>query len=153
MTTTDPAGEARRWLKAASAPGRGALRLAAACQVLETMFTVVQSTALAWLAADLLTRGAHPRWPQMGLLLAGGLLAAAAAWGAARLQATGRRQISSAIRQQLVATLLAPTGRPVESDPAAAALATVELADDVADYHVQAAPQHRSAPAAMRRSS
>ncbi len=84
MTTTDPAGEARRWLKAASAPGRGALRLAAACQVLETMFTVVQSTALAWLAADLLTRGAHPRWPQMGLLLAGGLLAAAAAWGAGR---------------------------------------------------------------------
>jgi ATP-binding cassette, subfamily C, bacterial CydD len=149
MTTTDPAGAAPGWLDAAAAPGRGSLRFAAACQVLQTVFTVGQWTALAWLAADLLTRGAHPRWPQMGLLFAGGLLAATADWGAARLQAAGHRQIGSAIRRQLVAMLLATTGRAVEPDPAGAALATVELADDVADYHAQAGPQHRSAPAAM----
>jgi ATP-binding cassette subfamily C protein CydD len=149
MTTSDLASAARDWLDAAAAPGRGSARIAGACQVLETVFAVVQWTALAWLAGDTLTRGTHPSWPQLAVLLAGGLLAAAAAWGAARFQATGCRQISSAIRHQLVATLLAPTGRPAQSDPAAAALATIELADDVADYHAQAGPQRRSAPLAM----
>jgi ATP-binding cassette subfamily C protein CydD len=149
MTRSDLAGEARGWLKAAAAPGRGSVRIAAACQVLETVFTVVQWTALAWLAGDTLTRGTHASWPQLAVLFAGGLFAAAAAWGAARFQATGRRLISSAIRHQLVAMLLAPSGRPAESDPADAALATIELADDVADYHAQAGPQRRSAPLAM----
>jgi ATP-binding cassette subfamily C protein CydD len=148
MTTSDLASAARDWL-AAAAPGRGSARIAGACQVLETVFAVVQWAALAWLAEPMLTRGADPRLPQLGLLFAGGLLAAAGAWEAARFQATGRRQISSAIRHQLVATLLAPTGRPAQSDPAAAALATIELADDVADYHAQAGPQRRSAPLAM----
>jgi ATP-binding cassette subfamily C protein CydD len=149
MTTSDLASAARDWLAAAAAPGRGSARIAGACQVLETVFAVVQWAALAWLAEPMLTRGADPRLPQLGLLFAGGLLAAAGAWEAARFQATGRRQISSAIRHQLVATLLAPTGRPAQSDPAAAALATIELADDVADYHAQAGPQRRSAPLAM----
>jgi ATP-binding cassette subfamily C protein CydD len=149
MTTSDLASAARDWLDAAAAPGRGSLRIAAACQVLETVFAVVRWVALAWLAEPMLTRGADPRLPQLGMLFAGGLLAASAAWGAARFQATGRRQISSAIRHQLVSMLLAPSGRPAESGPADAALATIELADDVADYHAQAGSQRRSAPLAM----
>lgn len=149
MTTSSPATGERDWLKAAATPGGGALRMAAACQVLDTAFTVVQWTALAWLANDLLTRGANPGWPQLSALAAGGMLAATAAWAAARFQATGRARISSAIRHDLVARLLAAGPRRTDPDPAAAALATVELADDVADYHAEALPRHVSAPLSM----
>ena len=151
MTTTNPATDERDWLTAAAAPGRGALRAAAACQVLDTAFTVVQWTALAWLAEDLLTRGARaiPGWPPLSMLAAGGLLAAAAAWVAVRFQATGRRRISSAIRHDLVAGSLAAGRRLTDPHPAAAALATVELVDDVADYHAEALPRHVSAPLSM----
>jgi ATP-binding cassette, subfamily C, bacterial CydD len=147
------AEEARDWLKAAAAPGRTWLRLAAAWQALETVFTVVQWAALARVAQGVLARGAQPTWPELGVLLAGGLLAGGAAWAAGRFQGVGRQRISGAIRQRLVAGLLpsGPGRRRGEGEPdaATAALATVELADDVADYHAQALPQHLAAPGSM----
>jgi ATP-binding cassette, subfamily C, bacterial CydD len=143
--------DARAWLKAAAAPGRRLLRLAAGGQVLQTAFTVVQWAGLAWVAQDMLAHRALPAWPALALLAGGGLASAAAAWAAARLSAAGGRTISSAIRERLVAGLL-PAGarRPGrEPDAATAALATVELADDVAGYHAHALPLHLSAPVSM----
>jgi ATP-binding cassette subfamily C protein CydD len=142
MTTTE------RWLTAAAAPGRGRLRLAAGCQVLETMFTVTQWAALAWVARDVLGRH-HVTWLALGVLFAGGVLAGGAAWRAARFQAVGRRRISGAIRRRLVAGLLPTSERRGDPDAASAALATVELTDDVADHHAQALPLRLSAPVSM----
>jgi ATP-binding cassette subfamily C protein CydD len=139
----------RRWLRAAAAPGRTSLRLAALCQVMETMFTVVQWAALAWIAQGVLGRRAQPTWLELGVLFAGGLLAAGAASSAARFQAAARRRIAHTIRQRLVAGLLPSRLRRGEPDAAAAALASVELTDDVADYHARTLPQRMSAPASM----
>ncbi len=141
----------RAWLRAAAAPGRGLLRLAAGCQVLETAFTVVQWAGLAWTAQDVLGRRALPAWPALALLAGGGLAGAAAAWASARLSVAGGRTISSAIRDRLVAGLLPAGGRRPgrEPDAATAALATVELAGDVAGYHAQALPLNASAPVSM----
>jgi ATP-binding cassette subfamily C protein CydD len=144
-----PPQDARDWLKAAAAPGRNRLRRAAAWQVLETAFTVVQWAGLAWAAQDVLARRAMPAWPALGMLGAGGLLAAVAIWASGRCAAAGRWQIAAAIRERLVAGLLPAGYRRGDPDPAAAALATVELADDVADYHGQAMPLHLSAPVSM----
>jgi ATP-binding cassette, subfamily C, bacterial CydD len=143
--------DARAWLRAAAAPGRGLLRLAAGCQVLETAFTMVQWAGLAWTAQDVLGRRALPAWPALALLAGGGLAGAAAAWASARLSAAGGRTISSAIRERLVAGLLpAGTRRPGgDPDPATAALATMELTDDVARYHAQTLPLRASAPVSM----
>ena len=93
----------RGWLNAAAAPGRTSLRLAAACQALETVFTVVQWAALAWVAQAVLGCRVQPIRLELGALLAGGLLAGGAAWSAARCQAAGRQRISGAIRHRLVA--------------------------------------------------
>jgi ATP-binding cassette subfamily C protein CydD len=139
----------RRWLQAAAEPGRTSLRLAAACQALETVFTVAQWAALAWIAQGVLSARTQPAPVELGVLLAGGLLAAGAAWSAARFQAAGRQRIAHALRHRLVAGLLPSRPRRGEPDAATAALAIVELTDDVADYHAQAAPQRRSAPVSM----
>jgi ATP-binding cassette subfamily C protein CydD len=141
--------DARGWLKAAAGPGRGRLRRAAACHALETVFMVVQWAGLAWAAQDVLARRAVPAWPALVMLGAGGLLGAAAVWASARSAAAGRQQIAAAIRERLVAGLLPAGHRRAEPDAATAALATVELADDVADYHAQALPLHLSAPVSM----
>jgi ATP-binding cassette subfamily C protein CydD len=134
------------------------LRAAAACQVAETVFAIVGWSGLAWVAQGVLARRSVPGWAPVALLAGGGLLAAAATWIAGRCAAAGRRRISSAIRQRLVAGLL-PLGPRLDGpgwrgkqggpDPAAAAVAVVELADDVADYHAQAVPLHLSAPVSM----
>src|SRR4051812_28322156 len=142
-------GEPHRWLQAAAAPGRTALRLAATCQALETVFTVVQWAALAWVAQGVLGHRAQPIWFELGVLFAGGLFAGGAAWSAARFQAAGRRRIAHAIRQRLVAGLLPSRERRGEPDAPTAALASVELTDDVADYHASTLPQRLSAPASM----
>jgi ATP-binding cassette subfamily C protein CydD len=154
MLTTEqgearPPEQPRRWLDAAAAPGRRSLRLAAACQALETVLTVVQWAALAWIAQGVLSRRANPTRIELGLLVAGGLLAAGAAWGAARFQTAGRQRIAHAIRHRLVAGLLPSGPRRNEPDAATAALASIELTDDVADYHSQTLPQRLSAPASM----
>jgi ATP-binding cassette subfamily C protein CydD len=153
MLTAEPSGaspsEPRRWLRAAATPGRNSLRLAAACQVLETVFTVIQWAALAWVAQGVLGRRTQPTWFPLGVMIAGGLLAAAAAWNAARFQAAGRRQIADTIRQRLVSGLLPSRPRRSEPDAATAALAIVELTDDVADYQARTLPQRLSAPASM----
>jgi ATP-binding cassette, subfamily C, bacterial CydD len=145
----DAAADPRAWLKAAADPGRGRLRQAAGFHVLATAFAVAQWAGLAWAAEDMLARPGASVWPALLLLGGGGALAAVAAWAAARSAAAGRRQIAAAIRRRLAAGLLPAGPRRADPDPAAAALATVELADDVADYHAQAMPLHGSAPAAM----
>ena len=147
--------QARTWLMAAAAPGRAFLRLAATCQVLETVFAIVQWTGLAWIAQGVLSRRAWPGWPELTVLSGGGLLAAAAGWAATRCAAAGRQRIGGCIRRHLVAGLLPSAPRPGRlagagsPDPAVAALAAVELADDVADHHAQALPLRWSAPASM----
>jgi ATP-binding cassette, subfamily C, bacterial CydD len=144
-----PEHDAQRWLKTAADPGRGRLRKAATCQALETVFTVVQWTGLAWVAQDVLAHRALPGWPPLVVLGAGGLLTAAAVWASARSAAAGRQQIAAAIRKHLVAGLLPLGHRRAEPDAATAALATMELADDVADYHAHAVPLHLSAAVSM----
>jgi ATP-binding cassette subfamily C protein CydD len=141
--------EVRGWLKAAAAPGRRFLRLAAICQALDIVFTVVQWAALARIAQGALSHRAKPSWPELGVLFAGGLLAAAAAWSAARVQAAGRQRIAHAIRRRLVAALLPSRPRRGDPDAAMAALASIELTDDIADYHARALPLRLSAPASM----
>jgi ATP-binding cassette subfamily C protein CydD len=145
MPTTEPG----RWLRATAAPGRTSLRLAAVCQVMETVFTVVQWAALAWVAQDVFGRRTRPTWLELGVLFAGGLLAAGTAASAARFQAAARQRIAHAIRRRLVAGLLPSRLRRGEPDAAAAALACIELTDDVADYHARTRPQRLSAPASM----
>jgi ATP-binding cassette subfamily C protein CydD len=145
MRTEQPGGR----LQAAAAPGRRWLRLAAGCQVAEALFTVAQWAALAWIAQDTLAHPTLPTWLQLGALLAAGLLAAAATWGAARLQAAGRQRIAHAIRRRLVAGLLPTRERRGEPDPATAAVAIIELTDDVADHHAQTVPQRLSTPVSM----
>ena len=145
---TDRNDETRAWLATSARPGLPVLRLAAGSQVLETVFTVVQWTGLAWLAQDILHRRTQPIWG-LALLAAGGLVAAVATWGAARLQAVARRRITHAIRKDLVAHLLQAGPQAGEPDNATAGLATVELADDVADHHAQALPLRLSAPGSM----
>jgi ATP-binding cassette subfamily C protein CydD len=140
--------EATRWLAGSTAPGRGWLRATAACQALETVFTVVQWAGLARVAGDVF-HGYSPSRPGLGVLFGGGLLAAGAAYGAARCQAAGRRRIAGAIRRRLVAALLPAAQRRAEPDPATAALATIELADEIADHHAEAFPRRLSAPACM----
>jgi ATP-binding cassette subfamily C protein CydD len=147
--TADVSEQARSWLDAAAAPGHSRLRLAATCQAVETVSTVVQWAALAWVADGVLAHPSEPVWPALDLLLAGGLLAAAAAWTAARFQSAGRRRISAAIRRRLVAALLPSGQRRGAPDAATAALAAIELTDDVADYHAQVLPQRLSAPVSM----
>ncbi|GAA4636780.1 thiol reductant ABC exporter subunit CydD [Actinoallomurus vinaceus] len=153
MTEQDAAtslpAQARDWLEHAAVPGRTTLRLAATCQALETVFSVVGWATLAWIAGRVLDHRAQPTWPVLAVLPAAGLLAAGAALAAARCKAVGRQRIGRAIRRRLVAAML-PTGRRRgEPDPATAALAIVESADDVADYHAQALPERLSAPASM----
>ncbi|TCO17237.1 ATP-binding cassette subfamily C protein CydD [Kribbella steppae] len=150
--TTDQAGtatvEAREWLAAAATPGRRWLLSAAGCQALETAFTIVQWAGLALIAGDVLA-GDRPSRLGLAVLFGGGLLAAGAAWSSARFQAVGRQRIAHAIRRRLVAGLLPAGQRHTEPDPATAALATVEFADDIADFHAQSLPQRRSAPVSM----
>lgn len=147
--TTDQAGTATaRWLAAAAKPGRRWLLSAAGCQALETAFTIVQWAGLALIAGEVLA-GDRPSRLGLCILFGGGLLAAGAVWSSARFQAVGRRRIAHAIRRGLVAGLLPAGQRHAEPDPATAALATVELADDIADFHAQSLPQRRSAPVSM----
>jgi len=151
MTTDQPGTatvEVREWLAAAASPGRRWLLPAAGCQALETAFTIVQWAGLAMIAGEVLN-GDRPTWLGLGVLFGGGLLAAAATWGTARLQAAGRLRIAHAMRRRLVAGLLPANRRHAEPDPATAALAAVELTDDIADFHAQALPQRVSAPVSM----
>jgi ATP-binding cassette subfamily C protein CydD len=141
MTTNE------RWLADAAVPGRARLRLAAACQVLETGCTAAQWAALAWVAQGVLQ--ARLTWPGLVVLAAAGVLAGALALGAARCQAVGGLRISRDLRRRLVAGLLPATARHGDPDAATAALATVELTDDVADHHATAFPLRLSAPVSM----
>jgi ATP-binding cassette, subfamily C, bacterial CydD len=141
--------DARDWLKAAAVPGRGWLRRSAGWQVIETACTVAQWAGLAWVAQDVLAGRTWSAWQALVLLGAGGLLAAAAVRASARSAAAGRGDIAAAVRERLVAAVLPVGSRPAGPDAGAAAAGAVELADDIAGYHAQAMPLHRSAPVSM----
>lgn len=147
--TTSQADVTRSWLRAAGVPGRASLRTAAACRLLGTVFAIMQWAGLAWVAQSVLAHRALPAWPALALLAGGGLLAATCVWGEGRCAAAGRQQISSAIRRRLLTALLPSGQRRDQPDSAAAGIAAVERADDVAEYHAVALPLHLSAPASM----
>ena len=146
MRTSDPAGA---WLEEAAAPGQRQLRLAAVCQTLETICAVAICIVLAHIAQRALSGHARPDLAALGTLAATGLLAAAAARAAAGLQTAGHRRMAGSIRRQLLAALLPSGPRAGNADPATAAFATVELAEDIADHHARAFPLKLSAPASM----
>lgn len=135
------------WLRASASPGRSALRIAAAFQVLDTVFTALAWIALASLIGGLAADNAGLDRPVLGLLALAGLLAAAAAWGATWFQAVGRSRISGAIRRDLTARLC--SAGQADRDAASAATAAVELVDDVAEHHAEALPRQVSAPLSM----
>lgn len=69
--------------------------------------------------------------------------------GRGPFQSAGHRQIAQGLRRRLVAALLPSGHRAAEADPATASLATIELADDIAEHHAQALPRKLSAPVSM----
>ncbi len=149
MTSELTALEARDWLAGAAAPGRRWLLLAAGCSG----------------AGDSVHR------PAMGGACAGSRMmcsteparagrdrACCSAAVCSRRERPGARRDANQpggnespalIRRRLVAGLLPRSRRYVEPDPATAALAAVELTDDVADHHAQTLPQRVSAPVSM----
>lgn len=148
MTEARPDAE-RRWLADAAGPGRFALRLAAVAEIFETAAAIVQWVGLAWIAHTVIDGRSRPDALLLVVLVSGGLLAAGAAWSAAYLQAVGRRRITTGVRQRLISILLPTRRQEAAPDPSSAALATVELTDDVADHHAQTLPLRLSAPVSM----
>ncbi|WP_405863708.1 ABC transporter ATP-binding protein/permease [Streptomyces sp. NBC_00005] len=154
MTTSEPvpadAPRAEAWLTAMAVPGRRWFSLSGAFLTLETVFTIARWGALAWLAQGLLEhRGTSRETVGLAVFVIAGVLALTAEWFAGRLRERGARAVADRARQQLAGALLPPAGRTSDTGPAEAALAMVDLVDDVADYHAQVAPLGRSAPLSM----
>lgn len=137
------------WLTASAAPGRHWFGLSGSAQVLETLFTIARWGALAWTAQAVLDRAAtHETWGLVAFAVTS-VLAVGAGWTAGTLAERGARAVATGLRQQLTGALLPTAGRISETGPAEAAWTMVELADDIADFHAQAAPLGRSAPLSM----
>ncbi|MFI6279237.1 ABC transporter ATP-binding protein/permease [Streptomyces sp. NPDC050988] len=137
------------WLTACAAPGRHWFGLSGSAQALETLFTIARWGALAWTAQAKMDRAAaHERWGLVAFAVTS-VLAVGAGWTAGTLAGRGARAVATGLRQQLTGALLPTAGRISETGPAEAAWAMVDLADDVADFHAQAAPLSRSAPLSM----
>ncbi|MFI7503226.1 ABC transporter ATP-binding protein/permease [Streptomyces sp. NPDC049687] len=148
----DAAGKRRdddAWLTAYAAPGRYWFGLSGGLQTLQTLFTIARWGALAWAAQAVLDRAAaHETWGLVAFAVTSAL-AVGAGWTAGTLATRGARAVATGLRQQLTGALLPAAGRVGETGPAEAAWAMVDLADDVADFHVQTAPLSRSAPLSM----
>lgn len=137
------------WLTASAAPGRHWFGLSGSAQVLETLFTIARWGALAWTAQAVLDRAAaHETWGLVAFAVTS-VLAVGAGWTAGTLAERGARAVATGLRQQLTGALLPTAGRISETGPAEAAWTMVELADDIADFHAQAASLGRSAPLSM----
>ncbi|MGW0729846.1 ABC transporter ATP-binding protein/permease [Streptomyces mirabilis] len=154
MYETGEPGTAERqdddaWLTACTAPGQHWFGLSGTFQTLETLFTITRWGALAWTAQTVMDRAtAHETWGLMAFAVTS-VLAVCAGWTAGTLADRGARAVATGLRQQLTGALLPTAGRISETGPAEAAWAMVDLADDVADFHAQAAPLRRSAPLSM----
>ncbi|MER5182373.1 ATP-binding cassette domain-containing protein [Streptomyces sp. NPDC002896] len=137
------------WLTACAAPGRHWFGLSGTLQTLETLFTITRWGALAWTAQRVMDRAAAPETWGLAAFAVTSVLAAGAGWTAGTLAERGARAVANGLRQQLTGALLPTAGRISETGPAEAAWAMVDLADDVAAYHAQAAPLSWSAPLSM----
>ncbi|MCX4704551.1 ABC transporter ATP-binding protein/permease [Streptomyces sp. NBC_01373] len=152
--TSGPGSAAQRrdddaWLTACAAPGRRWFGLAGTLQALETMVTITRWGALAWLAQGVLERAVTQETRGLAVFAVASALAVGAGWAADALAERGARAVATDLRRRLTGALLPAAGRTSETGPAEAAWAMVDLADDVADHHAQAAPLHRSAPLSM----
>lgn len=137
------------WLTACAAPGRDWFRLSGTLQTLETLFTITRWSALAWMAQAVMDRAAaHETWGLVAFAVTS-VLAVGAGGTAGTLAERGARAVATGLRRQLTGALLPTAGRISETGPAEAAWVMVDLADDVADFHAQAAPLSRSAPLSM----
>ncbi|MEU9918744.1 ATP-binding cassette domain-containing protein [Streptomyces sp. NPDC051001] len=137
------------WLTAYAAPGRYWFGLSGGFQTLQTLFTIARWAALAWAAQAVLDRAAaHGTWGVVAFAVTSAL-AVGADWTSGTLATRGARAVATGLRQQLTGALLPAAGRVSETGPAETAWAMVDLADDVADFHVRTAPLSRSAPLSM----
>ncbi|WP_217240199.1 ABC transporter ATP-binding protein/permease [Streptomyces sp. AC555_RSS877] len=137
------------WLTACAAPGRRWFVLSGTFRTLETLFTITRWGALAWTAQAVMDRPTAHETRGLVAFAVTSALVVGAGWTAGTLAERGARAVATGLRQRLTGALLPATGRISETGPAEAAWAMVDLADDVADYHAQAAPLSRSAPLSM----
>ncbi len=109
-----------------------------------------QWAGLALVAQACLTepRGAGLGWGLVVLVVCG-VLAALAGYAADTFASRAGLAIEDDLRARLVSHLLPRVARPSEIEPATAAHATLELVDDVAEYHTTTVPLRYSAPASM----
>jgi ATP-binding cassette subfamily C protein CydD len=147
--TRDPKDTAARWLVQAAAPGRRRFVAAAGLVSLETLFTMGGWAGLALVAQALFDHDSRLGGIGIGCMIGFGALSSLAGWSESKVRGTGWRAVAHQIRGQLAASLLPLGRRPRDPDPAPAALAMVELAQDVAAYHAQTIPQRLSAPLSM----
>ncbi|WP_329222220.1 ATP-binding cassette domain-containing protein [Streptomyces sp. NBC_01485] len=136
-------------LTGCAAPGRHWFGLSGTLRTLETLLTIARWGALAWTAQAVLDRAAVRETRGLVAFAVTGMLAVGADWTADTLADRGARAVATGLRRQLTGALLPTAGRISETGPAEAAWAMVDLADDVADFHAQAAPLRRSAPLSM----
>ncbi|HET8780139.1 MAG TPA: hypothetical protein VFM66_08710, partial [Agromyces sp.] len=159
-TTTDEA-RATAWLRAQGHSARRWFRRAAVLLAASSLAVLVQWAALAWLVQVLFDSGITVIPIIIGVLVAAGVAGVVLRHFAQRVTDAGHSAIVAAVRAALLDVVLpvgpgtARAGRAGErsgmphADPAAAAGAVLELADDVADYHAGVGPLHRSAPVTM----
>ena len=144
------ATSSREWLAHAAEPGRTLLRTSAVARTLQTVLWCGQWAGLALVAQACLTepRGAG-LGPGLVVLLVCSVLAALAGYAADTFASRAGLAIEDDLRVRLVSRLLPRVARPTAPEPATAAHATLELVDDVAEYHATTLPQRYSAPASM----
>lgn len=134
------------WLSSAGSPGRRWFRLAGAALTLETVLAVARWGGLAYAAGGALEGRAGAVIRGVAIVLGASALAALSAYAAGHARERGAREVRSGLRRRLVDALLPTALRHRDPDPAGAALAIVDLVEDIADYHATVAPQRFSAP-------
>ena len=160
MTTTDVA-KATAWLRAQGLPATRSFRRAAVLLAASSLAVLVQWAALAGLVQVLFDSGTTVIPVAIGVLVAAGVVGVVLRHFAQRATDAGRSAIVAAVRAALLDVVL-PVGPGIagaghadegpgmpRADPAIAAAAVLELAEDVADYHAGVGPLHRSAPVTM----
>ncbi|HEX6356636.1 MAG TPA: ATP-binding cassette domain-containing protein [Actinophytocola sp.] len=142
MTTN----ETTQLLAEAATPGRRWFVLSGALMTLETVCTIARWGALAWTAQGVLANSTAQAAHGVTGFVATSTVALAARWGAGGLRRRGARAVADGLRRRLTEALLPATRRDRDIAPAEAAMAMVDLVDDIADYHAETAPLRRSAP-------
>jgi ATP-binding cassette, subfamily C, bacterial CydD len=150
MTTDEGRADGTRaWLEELGEPGRRWFDLSGGALALEALLSLGQWLGLARAAAGVMESStSRVLTGLLGFALAGAL-ASAARWVAGKLRERGAREIADRVRGRLLAHLLPAGRRTRETTSADAALAMVDLVDDVTDYHAEVMPLRRSAPFSM----